>query len=946
MNCNDIDFVVKAIISNDKKQFVPINILNDFSIDTEVDSLSKLLALTLYKCLKASPTPKTIMLFKEWQSLMHLSVQDNGKANDIPKRRNDLSLIFKDQIDSNDSEFLALYALQTTYAIIVKLIACKIVDKISFNPSTESFFDLTKITSSKMQAFFEKMEDGYSYRSGSILNFLEGDFFSWYSTKEQWSTDIWEVIADVVATIDQYSTFSFEINYNPIDIFKDLYMSIIPRSIRHSMGEYFTPEWLADHVVTKSLSMTNTDDWKAIDPCCGSGIFILSLIKHLVGNVDLTTLSMEEKEEIRDNILHRIYGIDINPLSVLSARVGFFLALQPFGELKNIEIPIYLGDSAIVPQITMIDGIECYSYTVRNELNEIFVLLPSRFVKSKNFGRKMNSMQALIKTDDSQMVYDFIINELNEAEKNSKALTDSIRKLANQLTYLHKNNWDGIWIRIVTNFMLIARLEKFDIIVGNPPWVKWEHLPALYAQKIKTECTIRHIFSSDRQFGGTQLNICALISNVTATNWLSPNGVLAFLMPDSIMSQNSYEGFRNFYIDYENNQRLYLQCIDRWLKPLRPFQCDNKAVTQDFNTYYYSSKYVDYAKGFPVLEITKIDSKGIDNSFINSKTTHDSVRPYLIESCSKAIQSSAKSTAFSYISSEFDFSTIIGNTDYLYRTGVEFTPQELYMLKAVGDSTLENHYRFVSKQFKQSKYKIEDTPIGGWDLPTDYIYPILTGPQISPFHYKNSEDFCILPYDQNDTSNPVKQNKLMRDYPELHDYLVKHKDIIDKQSEKSKMMHRGDEFYALSKLGAYTFADYIVAARDNTHFSATVVDKKQTPWKTIKQTICVKHTIIISQRKDNSFITENEAYYISGILNSSIVIAYIESAFKSNGFSLNKSNLYLPKFSSNNNLHNEIGYLSRQAEATTDADEIKKIQSKLTNLYLKICQNKTNGEIK
>ena len=935
----DMDFVVKAIISNNKKQFVPTNIMVDFAIDPRADTLSTRLARTLYRSLKLSPTDKTKMLFQEWQSLMHLSINDNGKANDIPKRRADLSLIFKDHVASNISEYRALFALQTTYAIIVKLIACKIVDKLGFNSDTDAFFDLTKVTSTDMQSFFETMEDGYSYRSGSILNFLEGDFFSWYSSKEQWSAELWKEISQVVETIDQYSAFTFDFNYNPIDIFKDLYMSIIPRSIRHSMGEYFTPEWLADHVVTKGLSFINNEHWKAIDPCCGSGIFILSLIKHMVGDVDLTSLSIEEKAEIRDQILDRIHGIDINPLSVLSARVGYYLALQPFGELRDIEIPIYLGDSAIVPEIKMIDGIQCYHYIVKNEKRDIEVLLPSRFVKGKEFGREMNRLQAIIKTDDNKVVYEALLNVLNKREAKSHTIKNSIKKLSEQLTFLHKNNWDGIWIRIVTNFMLIARLEKSDFIVGNPPWVKWEHLPALYASKIKEECNIRHIFSADGQFGGTQLNICALIANVAATNWLSENGVLAFLMPDSIMSQNSYEGFRNFYVDYESQKRLYIQYIDRWLKPLRPFQCDKKSITQDFNTYYFSSKYVDYSVGFPVCEISK--PKEIDNSIINSKLTYDAVLPMLIESNSKAVQLSDKTTAFSYVSNKYDFSQIIGSTSYSYRTGVEFTPQELYLLTDSGVSKRANHYKFGNKQFTRSKYKVDDTPKGGWDLPVECIYPILTAPSITPFHYDKSNEFCIIPYDKNDTKQPICSKVMLKKYPDLYDYLVRHKNLIDMQSEKSKQMHRGNEFYSLSKIGKYTFADYIVAARDNTHFCATVVSKRSTPWNEIKQTICVKHTIIISQRTDGSFITEDEAYYLTGILNSSIVVAYIETSFKSNGFSLNKSNLFLPCYDPKNHLHTKIVALSKKATSTkaNQATTIKAIQEQVSELYIKLCQD-------
>jgi hypothetical protein len=92
------------------------------------------------------------------------------------------------------------------------------------------------------------------------------------------------------------------------------------------------------------------------------------------------------------------------------------------------------------------------------------------------------------------------------------------------------------------------------------------------------------------------------------------------------------------------------------------------------------------------------------------------------------------------------------------------------------------------------------------------------------------------------------------------------------QSEKSKSMHQGDAFYALSKIGPYTFAKYMVAARDNSKFCATVVKPTLTPWGEVKQTICVKHTIIISQDIHKNFISEDEAYYINGIFRYSSVL--------------------------------------------------------------------------
>ena len=94
-----------------------------------------------------------------------------------------------------------------------------------------------------------------------------------------------------------------------------------------------------------------------------------------------------------------------------------------------------------------------------------------------------------------------------------------------------------------------------------------------------------------------------------------------------------------------------------------------------------------------------------------------------------------------------------------------------------------------------------------------------------------------------------------------------------------------------------------------------------------------------SQDKNNRFITEDEAYFICGILNSEIVQQYIQTTFKSNGFSLNKSNLYIPLYDSKNRKHKKIAGLAKLASKAKNVnmDEIKKI---LMQVYLEICEEK------
>lgn len=135
----------------------------------------------------------------------------------------------------------------------MKLIACKVVDRLNFNEDAHDYHDLSILPLINAE-IFQEIEDGYSYTSEGIRNFLEGDFFSWYADENQWSEEFWLNIKQIIIVLDEYSTFSFNVKYNPVDVFKDLYMSIIPQSVRHSMGEYFTPEWLADRVISEALN--------------------------------------------------------------------------------------------------------------------------------------------------------------------------------------------------------------------------------------------------------------------------------------------------------------------------------------------------------------------------------------------------------------------------------------------------------------------------------------------------------------------------------------------------------------------------------------------------------------------------------------------------------------------------------------------------------------------
>jgi hypothetical protein len=53
------------------------------------------------------------------------------------------------------------------------------------------------------------------------------------------------------------------------------------------------------------------------------------------------------------------------------------------------------------------------------------------------------------------------------------------------LVGLHGQKWDGIWCPILADRFAAGAIQPVSHIAGNPPWVKWSHLPPPYAEFIK-----------------------------------------------------------------------------------------------------------------------------------------------------------------------------------------------------------------------------------------------------------------------------------------------------------------------------------------------------------------------------------------------------------------------------------------------------------------------------
>ena len=562
--------LTKQFISLALTALTPSNLIRDFcGSDTEGVLFHTARVLN---AILADAKPKTQMLLAEWEEMFRLAHDDQSQQRRVEDRRNALGSLFSIDVADAAIEYRALFAIHTAYAILLKFMAYRTVSDIYLGMAGQDYRSLATAADTPLRIFCGELEDGEVFRQLGIVNLLEGDFFSWYCDKRQWTPELADSIRAILETLARYEEAGhiFEANEAP-DLFRDLYQAAVPRVVRSSFGEFYTPFWLAEHVLE---SASPKGEWRAIDPCCGSGTFVIAAITKLRRECESKKLS---EAETLHQIVTRVAAIDLNPLGVLTTRINYFIHISNLfnGSDKPLVIPVYLGDAASIPDHVSIEGIACLSFELKTLKTPIQTILPVSLVSdTAKFMQLMVAYEQDIKTKKHKAAKQRLLGGIPKDQR-TFSVRRTIAELTNRLIELEENGWNGIWARILSNFLTTACLGRFSVVIGNPPWIDWKNLPEGYRNRIKATCIDKGLFSGAGLTGGINLNICALISYVAMTNWMEHSGRLAFLMPRELATQASYEGWRRL----EGKWR-FLRFND-WSKAGHPFD----PVKEDFMTF-------------------------------------------------------------------------------------------------------------------------------------------------------------------------------------------------------------------------------------------------------------------------------------------------------------------------------------------------------------------------
>ena len=102
------------------------------------------------------------------------------------------------------------------------------------------------------------------------------------------------------------------------DLLKQLYQQLFPKSVRHDLGEYYTPDWLADFVLDE-VGYDGNPEKRLLDPACGSGTFLVMALNRVKAWFSENRHSCGFGEaDLLQKVLTNVIGFDLNPLAVMA----------------------------------------------------------------------------------------------------------------------------------------------------------------------------------------------------------------------------------------------------------------------------------------------------------------------------------------------------------------------------------------------------------------------------------------------------------------------------------------------------------------------------------------------------------------------------------------------------------------------------------------------------
>lgn len=892
---------------------VPENLVEDFGPRT---LRAQRAVRALYTALHASKQPLVMKLFEQWRLFFSEATDYKEWAERIESKEEFRGFVRGMGLDPRYAEApRVFFALHTYYALLIKLVASLAAARFAGDHATP-LSDIASRQGDKLRQAFAELERGGLFREYGIRNFLEGDFFGWYLAA--WDHDIEEATSKLVQRLAEYDPGTLELApENARDLLKKLYHFLLPREIRHDLGEYYTPDWLAERLIIQTLGQADLGDptKRVLDPACGSGTFLVILIKHIKERVARQKL---KPADALDSILHNVVGFDLNPLAVIAARTNYLLALGDLLKARrgDVDIPVYQSDSVLTPS----QGSDLFTggvYPLKTAVGEFHV--PAIFAERERMDALANVLDESVEGGVGKDAFLYRMRDAAElSPKEVKEAEEGLAELLHRLKDLHDQGLNGVWARIIKNAFAPLFIEACDYVVGNPPWVNWESLPDEYR---RSTVPLWHHYGMtpeggiDSIMGKVKMDISMLMTYVSLDRYLVDGGKLGFVLSQSLFkSSGAGQGFRRFLLPAN---KPFAPVVVEDMVELNPFE---GATNRTAVAVFLKGKRVSYPVSYQYWKkrgAGRGSAIGFDTPYAEVTSEKITFRAW------HAIPVDRKDPTSAWLTARrkalHALQNLLGPSSYTAREGVNTGgANAVFWVERIGDrpgglAMVSNITEGARRQVQRVQAAVEPS----------LLYPLLRGRDVG--RWKSEPSAEILCTRELGGAKAIPLARMEKQFPRALSYLTKFRAALlaRKDSVLVRSIRSGVPFYALGAVSDLTFSPWKVVWREQASgFTAAVVGPSQ------KRAVVPDHKLMVVAVKSSA-----EAHYLCAALNSSpSCLAVGAYAIEIQMGTHILENVRVPEFSMGNKAHLRLAELSEaahEAAAQGKNDEISKIEDSI-----------------
>jgi hypothetical protein len=914
----DFEYGVKRLLlyirSTNRIQLTADNLLKSFSSNSTITQKS---IAYLYELLNnnLSNNTRVATLYNEWCRIFGRIYEK--QESDFVKHATAINQIYPiSKLDSNADVVRALFVIQTYYSIIIKLLIQNLFVSLKMPFSK---IDVLNDIGDLRALFYGKKDLFNDY----IDNFFEIHFFEWFTMIE--TIDL-GFVNDIVLELDKYETTTSVIKPEAVsDVLKKTYESLMPKDLRHLMGEYYTVEWLVDFTIKHSDYSVGLDE-SVLDPTSGSCVFLTHLIKIYKEKYSSKLSHNELVEKITNNFV----GFDINPIAVLQGKGNYILSLGDITQLGHpVTIPVYMCDSIMVPTVHAKQKEGSNRFSIETVVGTFEIPVFGDRTKNELYLRRLsNCILSDYKTHDEFLT----VLKNQEAIEIPEDLLVVSKRLFNQLQSLHLSGKDGFWPIILKNsFAPLFCQQKFDYIMGNPPWIAWKAMSESYRDLSLDIWLSYGIFEKNAYDKITSHDDFAMaVTYVTIDHYLKDNGLACYVLPQTfVKSLKGGEGFRKFEVTRdEQNLPFRVESLYDMLK-INPF----KGIAANKTSVYYFRK--GSRMDYPMDSYYEGSIK--DGFSVYSDEAYENVINKITfeRKWAKPINSDLRSPWLTLSPSIMqNLQNYLGPSGYRGRKGIEpCGAKGVYLINVTG---LQKGLVKIENLVERSRLDaVKRIGVRPGLIEPDLVFPMVGGRNIDKWGI-NSHVYMLVPHFTSGEGiyrgipDGVLRTKHPRTYQWLYDNF--HDVLLETRIRSAKFFDSKQfPWYRLDNVGEYTFKPYKVLWKEqSTAMNCCVVSSLDCPH------IGNKTVVTDSKVLSSSFDDKNEAFYLCGVLNSSEIEEIIQGYTISTNRGIDiVTNIKIPQFSPTNEAHLQIAELSMQAhEAYNKGDStiIEECERNISNL--------------